>query len=249
VNSRASLKSTSARRQYEKFTGKASEFLWAVAFGPLKTLRLLRRPNLVLHRALRLHLSPPALLQQNYKTAGGSIPHQDEEYQGRLQELQDEQQSPHETSEASNFTENSVVPVANSGIGHSNATNGELQDCSHTGAGNSAPAPDTPRASSKPSPHVLPRSTGQYVTVQLATPNASTDAARVEAVLDASSIPIGWHWDSSRPYALVHTESGKSTSMDVSKERVIVEALSIELGWQPERTHAAYEAYQQQRRE
>jgi hypothetical protein len=37
--------------------------------------------------------------------------------------------------------------------------------------------------------------------------------------------------------------------MDVSKERVIVEALSIELGWQPERTHAAYEAYQQQRRE
>jgi hypothetical protein len=47
----------------------------------------------------------------------------------------------------------------------------------------------------------------------------------------------------------VHNESGKSTSMDVSKERVIVEALSIALDWPTARAHAAYEAYQQQRRE
>jgi putative DNA primase/helicase len=201
------------------------------------------------HPAQAASEPPPEPLQQNYKTVDGDFLHQDAENQERLQKLQDEQQNLHETSEAGNFTKNPVVFVANSGIGDYNATNGELQDCSHTGTGNSAPASDTPHATSNPSPRVLSRSTGQYVTVQLATPNASTDAAKVAAVLDDSGVPAGWDWDSSRPYALVHTESGKSTSMDISKERVIVEALSIGLGWSTARAHTAYETYQQQRRE
>jgi DNA-binding PadR family transcriptional regulator len=112
-----------------------------------------------------------------------------------------------------------------------------------------APAPDTPRKPARTSPRVLSRSSGQYLTVPLPTPDASADAAEVGKVLDASGIPIGWHWDSSRSHTLVHNESGKSTSMDVSKERVIVEALSIALDWPTARAHAAYEAYQQQRRE
>jgi hypothetical protein len=85
--------------------------------------------------------------------------------------------------------------------------------------------------------------------VGLTKPDASADAAEVATALDASGIPAGWDWDSSQSYTLVHTESGQRTRIDASKERVIVEALSIALDWPTARAHAAYEAYQQQRRE
>lgn len=97
------------------------------------------------------------------------------------------------------------------------------------------------------SSRVLSRSKGEYVTVHLDTPDASTDAAAVESLLNDSGIPAGWRWDNSHPYTLVHTDSGQSTAMDVNKERVIVEGLSIALQWQLKRASAAYETYQQQR--
>jgi P4 family phage/plasmid primase-like protien len=113
-----------------------------------------------------------------------------------------------------------------------------------------APTPDTPRKPARTSPRVLSRSDGRHcVDVGLTKPDASADAAEVATALDASGIPAGWDWDSSQSYTLVHTESGQRTRIDASKERVIVEALSIALDWPTARAHAAYEAYQQQRRE
>jgi hypothetical protein len=85
--------------------------------------------------------------------------------------------------------------------------------------------------------------------LHLDTPDASADAAALAGILDESGVPAGWRWDSSRPYSLVHDDSGQSTAMDASKERAIVEALSIELDWRIPRAYAAYEAYCNQQRE
>jgi hypothetical protein len=116
------------------------------------------------------------------------------------------------------------------------------------GLDDDAPEQTTPHAPARASTRVLPRPSGQYVTVQLATPDASADAATVAAHLDDSGIPAGWRWEPARPYSLVHDESGQSTAMDASKERAIVEALALALQWQLKRASAAYEAYQQRER-
>jgi DNA primase len=119
-----------------------------------------------------------------------------------------------------------------------------------TGTDNDTPAP-AEQASDTPAPPVQPvaRTRPRFARnvevepIHLKKPNTSADVATVAATLDSSGIPAGWRWEPSRPYMLVHDASGQHTSMDVNKQRVIVEALSLALDWRIPRAYEAYEAY------
>jgi hypothetical protein len=112
-----------------------------------------------------------------------------------------------------------------------------------------APASPEPAPASTPPAQPAPRARSRVARnvttepLRLHRPDTHADAATVVAHLDCSGTPTGWHWDESRPYTLVNDASGQRTSMDVNKQRVIIEALSLALDWPIQRAHAAYTAH------
>jgi hypothetical protein len=98
-----------------------------------------------------------------------------------------------------------------------------------------------PSETGTPAPQPAPASPGLGGRRRTPLDTTPADVDTVRALLGDDGIPRGWHWDTARPYTLVSDASGRRTSMDVDKSRVIVEAISIALDWRIERAHAAYE--------